>query len=206
MSTIVTLNAIKKIPNWLLILLAATVGVCCGFIAHPVLMNAAAVISEIFIRLLKLVSGPIIFLSLLSTLTGMKDMLAARSLGLGILRYTLLTTVIASSVALILFVVIAPASPANAVIPLISGEAEKVNQSGYLDYLMMIIPDNIFEPFIQGQVISILLMALVLSIAVLSLPTHHKTQLANLFSAMLQQLCRSHALFYTYYHWLFGPW
>ena len=58
--------------------------------------------------LAKLVSVPLIFFSLLSTLTGMGSMKMVKRLGGLVFRYTLLTTVVAACVALGLFLLIDP--------------------------------------------------------------------------------------------------
>ena len=88
------------------ILLATTLGLLAGYLNIPAIDLAANVTSEIFINLLKLVSLPIIFLSIVSTASGMDSISEIKSLGKRTIKYTLLTTIIAASVALILFVLI----------------------------------------------------------------------------------------------------
>ena len=51
--------------------IAALLGLLCAWLDYPLLNQTSDVVSDIFIRLLKLVSLPIIFFSLLSTLSGM---------------------------------------------------------------------------------------------------------------------------------------
>src|SRR6476620_10488576 len=79
---------------------AVVLGVFTSYSGVPMLLDTAQVVSDIFVRLLKLISMPICFLSITATLSGMKDLNALRSIGGRVLRYTLLTTVLATVVAL----------------------------------------------------------------------------------------------------------
>jgi len=171
----------KKPSFNLVILLAAFLGIITGLTSFTPLIEIAENISELFIRLLRLVSSPIIFFALLSTLTGMKNILNAASLFKKVLRYTLFTTMVAASVALVLFVIIDPSSamhdaPHEAV--------ESTKFEGYTAYLMHLIPTNFISPFIDNQVISVLLLALMFSMAVLSLPERQRGTLSHLFECL----------------------
>lgn len=166
------------------------VAMCCALIAgyfnHPAVNQVSELISEIFINLLKLVSLPIIFLSIVSTASGMEDASEVKSLGKKVLKYTLLTTLISATVALVLFVVVNPVhgmihqDPSIPAMPGLSG----VDQSGYLTYLKKVIPSNFLEPFVENNVISVLFLAIVLSLAILKLPHESKKPLHSLFSSL----------------------
>ena len=64
-----------------MVLLGAMAGLVSGLGAPQPVLDTAAVVSDLFIRLLRLVSAPIIFFALLSTLTGMKNTTHARNAG-----------------------------------------------------------------------------------------------------------------------------
>ncbi len=162
------------------IFVATGLGIICGLLDIPALMTAADLAGEVFIRLLKLMSIPIIFFSVLSTLCSMGSLEEAGKLGGRVIRYTLLTTVIAATVALGLFIVIDPAS-AHITLPNIASDAEPAVQVGYWRYVIEIIPTNILDPFVQGNVISVLFLALILSFAIIHLPTQRRERLQLLF-------------------------
>jgi Na+/H+-dicarboxylate symporter len=162
--------------------LATFLGVLAGIVNSPIIYSLAEGVSLVFINLLKLVSLPIIFLSIVSTASGMESLDEIKHLGKKIIKYTLLTTVIAATVALIIFVTIDPVktiihpSPAEAI--------QTSNQPGYLSYLLKTIPSNIVQPFSENNVIGVLFLALLLSIASLALPSQNRATLHQFFSSL----------------------
>ena len=138
-------------------------GIFSGLSGIPFLEGLGGVISESFIRMFKCISLPIIALSLIVTLSshGSEDGMGA--VWKRTLAYTLTTTVIAAAVALGLYLLIAPeAMP-------VAGSFEstmEVGTGGYFTHLSNIIPDNIFSPFLEYQVMGVLLVGMMVGIAI----------------------------------------
>ncbi len=160
---------------------AALLGFLCAWLDSPVLMHISEVIADIFIRLLKLVSLPIIFFSLIATLSGMGGISDVRLLGGRVLKYTLMTTLIAAGIALGLYTTIDPASTATLVS---HNSTDQIETISYWQYLLDIIPSNMIEPFHSNNVIGVLFIALLLSAAILSLEKKHKETLHHLFESL----------------------
>ena len=162
------------------------VAICCGLVAGycdiSLFNSAAGVISSIFINLLKLVSLPIIFLSIVSTASGMESLQEIKHLGTKVIKYTLLTTIIAATIALGIYVVVDPVRATGALAQQIS--AEHVQQGSYWTYLLNAIPSNIVQPFAENNVIGVLFIALALSMAILSLPNNNRVVLHSFFSSL----------------------
>jgi Na+/H+-dicarboxylate symporter len=159
--------------------IATFLGVLAGYVNHPLIFGLAESLSQVFINLLKLVSLPIIFLSIVSTASGMENMQEIKILGRKVIKYTLLTTLIAASVALLLFIGINPVQ----IQPLSQGE-EKVGyapQASYLSFFLQIIPSNIIQPFSENNVMGVLFLSMLLSFAILSLPGEHRQRLHSFF-------------------------
>lgn len=170
------------------IFLALFLGVIFGFLSIPFVNSFAKVISELFMNILKLLSLPIIFLSILSTITGMENLKTAKFFAKKILKYTLLTTLLAAGVALLLFVIIKPAS-----MQFLSSDVKVVASapSGtYLSFLLKIIPSNIIEPFAENNVIAIAFIALILSIAIIKLPSEQSDPLRKFFKSLFQAMLK----------------
>lgn len=164
------------------IALATVFGLLAGYLNLPAIDSAATAISEVFINLLKLVSLPIIFLSIVSTASGMDSVSEIKSIGKRVIKYTLLTTVIAAAVALVLFVLI---DPVSSVIQNGAEASEAVTQTGsYYSYLIKSIPSNIVQPFSENHVIGVLFIAMIFSLATLSLPQQNRAVLHSFFSSL----------------------
>ncbi len=163
-------------------LYAALFGLFVGYLDSPKLFAAAGAFSDIFINLLKLVSLPIIFLSIVSTACGMESVSEIRFLGRKVIRYTLLTTVIAASVALILFVSIDPVNGQS--LELSKELKEQVDNTSYWTYLIKAVPSNIIQPFSDNHVVGVLFIAMMLSFAILSLPNEKRHVLHSFFSSL----------------------
>lgn len=181
-----------KFPQWLLnsnilYLLAVILAVIANIVNAPIILAIATIISEIFISLLKLVSIPIIFLSIVSTISGMESVDEFKTLGKKVIKYTLLTTVIAASVALAMFVVIDPVQNQTQALSL---EVPPANQGSYLSYLIQSIPSNIVQPFLDSHVIGVLFVAILLSLSILSLPEKNKTVLHSFFSSLFASVMK----------------
>ncbi len=147
------------------VLIAAAAGLWCG--AHPFAgqKELAQGLLDLFMTLINLLSLPIIFLALLTTLCGMETVQELKWLGRQVVSYTLSTTLVAASVALGLFLWLKPVTHVSHVL----GAVVKPGPS-YLQYVVAIVPRNVFAPFMEGKVVSVLLMALAFGLALLQVP------------------------------------
>lgn len=165
---------------------AATLGLLAGSGYIPFSQSILAFAefgSEVFMRLLKMVSLPIIFLSITTTISGLTHYDELKETGSKVLHYTLATTICAASIALLLFLVI---DPANAGLLQLSLDTEAIpaGQMSYIDYLINVIPSNMILAFAENNVIGTLLIAVGMGVASLTLPLHQKNTLHSLFSSL----------------------
>lgn len=160
--------------------LATLLGLLAGVWDIPYTQVTATTVSQLFINLLKLVSLPIIFLSIVSTASGMESVHEIKHIGKKVVKYTLLTTIIAATVALILFVTINPVRTLTAA----GAEQTVEHQGSYFNYLMKTIPSNFLHPFVDNNVIGVLFLAMLLSLATLSLPQNNRQVLHSFFSSL----------------------
>lgn len=172
----------KGLNKNFILLIAVICGIVGGYLEIPFLFAAADAVSQVFINLLKLVSLPIIFFSIVSTASGMESVHEIKQLGSRVIKYTLFTTLIAATVGLLLFVTIDPvryeiASQATEEV------AGALAQPSYLSYFIKIIPSNIVQPFSENNVIGVLVIAMLFSFAILSLSTQHRAVLHSFFSS-----------------------
>lgn len=160
----------------LFIVVAALLGVGTAFFAPLQVIALSGSVSQIFVKLLRLISMPIIFFSIVATLTGIRDQREAWDIGQKVMKYTLLTTLLAASIALGYFLLL---SPTYAGVQY-EGELPKAHWTKMLD----IVPDNALAPFLEGNVMGVLFLALLLSVGTLTLPDPQRETLHQLFRAL----------------------
>lgn len=170
----------------IIVLLAMTMGVICGFSGLPFLLNFATTASEIFINLLKLISLPIIFLAITATITGMKDLKEMRFLGKKVFSYTIFTTILSATVALILFIIIDPTK--TELHP--TAELTSENHTSYLTFVIKAIPSNLVQAFVENNVIGIALVAILFSFSVLFIPKEQKDTVHHLFASLFAAILK----------------
>ena len=125
-------------------------------------------IATVYTRLFQLLAVPTIVLAVITTFATFGSQGSGRIFG-RTLTYTLLTTFAAAAVGAILFVLIAPGNlPLEALGN--SSEAVDAPQTSYIDHIISIIPNNIVRPILEGNVLSLLLLAFAVGIGLSKLP------------------------------------
>lgn len=176
----IMMTTLLKKP-FVLLMVALLLGILTGLYPVPFLIATSNTVAHIFVNLLKLISLPLIFLAVVATLTQMQSMTELKSLGSRVLKYTLITTILAATIGLGLFLLLNPVAAGlqlGTVIP------AYVPDATYWDYLLKSIPSNLITPFSEGNVIAVLILALLMSFAILPLPSHQKNLLSDLFASL----------------------
>ncbi len=167
---------------WLLFALLAGLG--CGLI--PGILTIASPVADLFLRVLKLLGLPLLFLSLSSTITGIESWKAMRLLGKRTLRYTLITTFLASFLALGIFLIL---NPAEGVTPATSSYLEVEDptiKGNYISLLFDMLPSNAVSAFSEGNVIGVVILAFLIGFGSLSLGKKEKEHVHIFFHALFQ--------------------
>lgn len=143
--------------------LAIILGVLNGLYPTEIGREAATFFSDVFIRLLKFISVPIIGVTICLTIAKLGSGTSQKRLWQKTFLYTISTTVLAALTAAGLYLILKPEN--------VSQVAEGTDPGlsdfgGYLDYFVSIIPDNPLAPLVQGKVLSVLLIAIVVGVAI----------------------------------------
>ncbi|MBP9752658.1 MAG: dicarboxylate/amino acid:cation symporter [Proteobacteria bacterium] len=167
--------------NTLFVLIAFILGIVSGLLNIEALNNITNIISDVFMRLLKLLSLPVICFSLLSTLSGLGNWKRLQDLGFKVVRYTILTTIIAASLAAFLFFIFNPSMPNMAIVK----DTTQASQGmSYINHLLNIVPSNILQPFVDHNVIGVLFIALFFGLGILKLPDEKREPLHHVLDAI----------------------
>lgn len=160
-------------------------GVVLGMLQWEVIYTASGIFSDLFLRSLQMLSLPMIFLAVTSTLSGLRNLNTARILGKKVLIYTVFTTLIAASIALILYLFIFKTP--NELLSretATSAQLGNIKPSSYSDFILGIFPSNVFVALMQNNVIGVVLIAAALGFSTLFLEAKQKETLHSLFSSL----------------------
>ena len=141
---------------------ALIVGAILGLLQVDWLDGVMNFVATVYTRLFQLLAVPTIVLAVTTTLATLGKEQGAGRIFRRTLTYTLLTTTVAAAVGLLLYVVIAPGTLPAEVVSAEDLESQTSNfqpQTSYSDHLLSVIPNNIVKPFLDGNVLSLLLLA-----------------------------------------------
>jgi Na+/H+-dicarboxylate symporter len=155
---------------------ALVVGAVLGLLGIAWLDDAMNFVATVYTKLFQLLAVPTIVLAVITTFAtfGSKD--SGRIFG-HTLIYTLLTTFAAAAVGAVLYVVVVPGNLPVEALSKVGGSAV-ANSSlftlhssfSYYDHILSIIPNNIVKPFLEGNVLSLLILAFAIGIGLSKLP------------------------------------
>ena len=157
---------------------ALVVGAILGLLGISWLNEVMNFVATVYTRLFQLLAVPTIVLAVISTFATFGSKGSGKIFGRTLI-YTLLTTFAAAAVGAILYVLIAPGnlpveSVAGVDLKNISQEAEISKQFQpsvtYSEHILSVIPNNIVKPFLEGNVLSLLLLAFAIGIGLSKLP------------------------------------
>ncbi len=154
--------------NTLLWIMALLVGAVLGLLGVGWLDQLMTFIAQVYTRLFQLLAVPTIVLAVISTFATFGSKGSGKIFGTTLV-YTLLTTFAAAGVGAVLYVLIAPGNlPLESIA--LSSETPVSQELSYTDHLLSVIPNNIVRPFLEGNVLSLLLLAFAIGIGLSKLP------------------------------------
>ena len=148
---------------------ALVAGAVLGLLGIEWLNATADFVAAVYTRLFQLLAVPTIVLAVITTFATFGSKGSGRIFG-HTLVYTLLTTFAAATVGAILYVVV---TPGNLPVEAISNSTQPSDispQTSFHDHILGVIPNNIVKPFLEGNVLSLLLLAFAVGIGLSKLP------------------------------------
>lgn len=150
------------------VLAAIILGVLWGFF-FPAYAVPLKVLADIFIKLIKMVIAPIIFLTVVTGIASMGDLKKLGRVGGKTLLYFEIVSSLALAIGLVVVNIVQPgtgihATAAKGDISTYTKQAAETNH-GVMDFIMGIIPDNFLGALVQGELLPILFVAVLFGIA-----------------------------------------
>jgi Na+/H+-dicarboxylate symporter len=153
----------KKAFCYFIAIIAAAI---CGLSDCPTLFHLGFFFAEIFMRIFRCISMPIVFLSITLALVSDHSDGSMKNIWKKTLFHTFLTTIAAATVAALLYAFISPPNVfTENGIALPSTQPIQVNRA-YGQYLLAIIPESVLSAFIEHNVLSVLLIGVVFGLCI----------------------------------------
>ncbi|PPC75655.1 dicarboxylate/amino acid:cation symporter [Pokkaliibacter plantistimulans] len=152
---------------WKQIFIALAVGLACGIAlnqtGHAEIATSFKIIGDLFIRGIKMLIVPLIFISLVTGVSSLKDISTMGRLSAKTFTLYLLTTAVAISIGLALAVIFEPG------VGIDLGMAKAVDPKtspSVTDTILSLIPTNPVEAFATGNVLQIIVFAIFFGLAI----------------------------------------
>jgi proton glutamate symport protein len=192
----------RKYPLYVKILIGMLLGVLFGIIAiNSSLINFTkdwiSPFGEIFIRLLKLIAIPLILVSLIKGVSDLKDTSQLSSMGLKTIALYIASTIIAITIGLSLVSLIKPGNffPSeqqeilfekySTSVNKSEAEAKSLEDSGPLQFIVDMVPDNIFSSVSDNSLmLQSIFFALLFGIAIILLPEKRTQAVKDIISSL----------------------
>jgi aerobic C4-dicarboxylate transport protein len=153
------------------VLFAVAVGVLLG-VLDPELARQMKPIGDTFIRLVKMVIGPIIFLTVVLGISNIADVKKIGRVGGKALIYFEVVTTFALAIGLMVVNITKPGRGLDASLLAkgdVSAYASQAKQMGFVDFLMHIVPASPVEAFAQGEILQIVFFAVLFGVAIVTM-------------------------------------
>ena len=173
------------------VLIAIVIGAVIGHFA-PDLGVALKPLGDGFIRLIKMLIAPIIFCTVVLGIAGMDNLRHVGRVGLFAIGYFEIVTTLALVVGLVIVNLVAPGAgmhvdPATLDASRVASYAGQAQKQGVVDFLLNIIPTSMFDAFARGEILQVLLIAILSGFALQACGARVATLRAGIegFSAVL---------------------
>lgn len=148
---------------------ALVVGAVLGLLGLDWLNGLMDFVATVYTRLFQLLAVPTIVLAVITTFATFGSKGSGRIFGRTLI-YTLLTTFAAAAIGALLYVLVAPGNLPIEALDQADRAIVDAPQQSYYDHIITVIPNNIVKPFLEGNVLSLLLLAFAVGIGLSRLP------------------------------------
>ena len=145
---------------------ALVLGVVLGLLHVDAIDAVCTFIATVYTRLFQFLAIPTVALAILTTLISFGRQASTRRIFTHTITYTLATTFVAAAVGLGLYLLINPAPIPSS---MLSQPAPETSETFY-EHIISTIPNNLVQPLLTGNVLSILLIAVAFGLAISVMP------------------------------------
>jgi aerobic C4-dicarboxylate transport protein len=151
------------------VLIAVALGVLVGWL-WPTVGASLKPLGDGFIKLVKMIITPVIFLTVVTGIAGMRDLRAFGRIAVKALGYFIVVSTLALAVGLAVANIVQPGTglnvdPATLDTSKVASYVTKAHETTLTGFLLNIIPDTMFSAFTSGEILQVLLVSILFGIA-----------------------------------------
>jgi Na+/H+-dicarboxylate symporter len=190
---------------WLKVMLSLVAGILVGFLLGPETGLVPAEISDnitnwlafpghLFLGLIQMIVIPLVVASIIVGITSVADPQKLRSIGLYLVLYFVMTTVIAITIGITAAMVIQPGSyitidpDLKDDVKVGNGSANRISLNKIPETIVDLIPDNPLSEMVAGEMLSIVIFSVIFGLAITVMKRKTAEPLISLLSS-LQEVC-----------------
>ena len=161
----------KQGRQFVLWMLALVVGAALGWLGIKPLNELFTFIATVFTRLFQFIAVPTIALAVITTLAQLGGKKETGRIFAHAVTYTLLTTICAAGIGLMMYLWIAPGNlPADIIGAGTANVPQKLGHLTYYDHILSVIPNNLLQPFLSGNVLAVMMSAAAFGLGLAFMP------------------------------------
>ncbi len=178
-----------RVPLHTQILIGLFLGFIVGFL-FPEFGVSIKFVGDLFLRALKMIIIPLLFTSIVSGVISLGEGARLKTLAFKTIAWYLTTSVLAILTGLVLVNIIKPGVGIE--LPNLSASVEKLKVTDLTlqDFVMRMIPENVFNAMAQGKMLPTIVFSLLFGMAILGIPTYHQKTLVNFFNASFEAMMK----------------
>ncbi|MFC5472123.1 dicarboxylate/amino acid:cation symporter [Cohnella suwonensis] len=155
------------------VLVAILLGILVGSL-FPHMADNLKLLSDMFVKMIKMVIAPIVFFTIVIGFANMGDMKKIGRIGGKALLYFELVTTFAMAIGIVVMYIVQPGTGMNtsgAKAADVSKYTEQAAETshGFMDFLMGVVPDNVMGAFAKGEMLPILFFSVLFGLAIAGL-------------------------------------
>jgi Na+/H+-dicarboxylate symporter len=200
----------KKNRLTICIMAGMVLGIMVGYACNVMAPNAAAakdiagyfsIITDVFLRLIKMIIGPLVFATLVSGIAGMGDSKAVGRIGFKAMGWFLCASLTSLFIGLVFVNVLEPGHAMNVPLPAAGAATNlKASSLNLKDFITHVFPKSFFDAMAQNEILQILVFSVFFGFAIGSL----KDNAAKTIIRFIEELSRVMLKVTDYVMW-FAP-
>ncbi|AMO93657.1 sodium:dicarboxylate symporter family protein [Collimonas fungivorans] len=160
----------KKIKATTWIMVGMVLGIVVGYICHNLAPDEAAakeiagyfsIITDVFLRLIKMIIAPLVFGTLVSGIAGMKDSSSVGRIGVRALGWFVIASLLSLALGMLFVNVLQVGHALNLPLPVVGADT-KLNTSGFnlKDFVSHVFPSSFVDAMAKNEILQILVFSL----------------------------------------------